>query len=469
VIFQSFEYISLLIAVILLYWWLPRLGQNLLLLGASYVFYAFVHPWLAIILAGYTTVNYIAALGVVRFPDHRRAFLVTAIVSSLFVLGVFKYLGFFVENITQLLATVGFWEDPLILKIFLPAGISFYTFQTLAYVIDVYYRRVEPRSNFVDLALYVSFFPQLVAGPIERAGRLLPQFERRRKADPTAMLAGVQLVVWGFFKKLVIADNVAIIVNKIFLLQEPSVPLLAVGVLAFAVQILADFSGYTDIARGSAQMLGINLTRNFDNPYLARSPADFWRRWHISLSFWFRDYVYIPLGGSRAGPRRNLINLMVTFLLTGLWHGAAWNFVLWGLYHGVLVAGHRLLSVRFSLNGRTGSLVAVFLTFMLVNVGWLIFRAGDLSIIGDSLSSQLAGDAQGGIRVTAFLFFQVILYSLPLWIHILYQQARVSPRMIGTILTPVRKHFRTAVAMILFTGIVVMRSQVSVDFIYFQF
>jgi alginate O-acetyltransferase complex protein AlgI len=469
-IFQSYDYLILLAVVFAAYWLMPRMGQNLLLLGASYVFYAFVHPWLAVLLFSYTLVNYLAARGVRSYPRHSGKIVLVAVASSLAVLGIFKYLGFFVENVTELMSSVGISSDPVILEILLPAGISFYTFQTLAYVIDVHQGRIEPRSNFINVALFISFFPQLVAGPIERASRLLPQFERRRSFDPDEVRDGVYLIVWGFFKKLVVADNVAVVANKVFALQEPSVPLLTVGVLAFGIQILADFSGYTDIARGTAKVLGIRLSRNFNNPYLATSPTDFWRRWHISLSTWFRDYVYIPLGGSRGGVRKNATVLMVTFLLTGLWHGAAWNFILWGGYHGLLILITRGLRGRTGGTGVMSGVLGVIVTFIAINIGWLLFRAGDLGIVWNSFSGELNNTAAGGLRVTAFLFFQVLLYSLPLWAHPVYQKTRESRwASSGLPASLIRTPFRTAAATMLFLSILVMRSQVSADFIYFQF
>ncbi len=223
------------------------------------------------------------------------------------------------------------------LAILLPVGISFYTFQELSYTIEVYRGTLRARHNFVDFAAFVCFYPQLVAGPIERASRLLPQVERPRSWSWPAARSALFLIIWGFFKKLVVADNVGVIANKVFSLDAPGFTVLWAGVFAFAIQIYADFSAYSDIARGMAKWLGFDLMVNFDHPYLARGPIDFWRRWHISLSSWFRDYVYIPLGGSRRGRARTLVNVFLTFLISGLWHGASWNYVLWGAYHGVLV------------------------------------------------------------------------------------------------------------------------------------
>ena len=469
-IFQSYEYAGLLILVVGVYWVLPRLGQNLLLLSASYLFYGWVHPWLAFLLLGYMVVAYASARGIREYPQHRGKILTAAVTSTLIVLGVFKYLGFFIDDIVGIFSSLGISDDSFLLSIFLPIGISFYAFQTLAYVIDVYQERIEPRNNFIDVAVFVSFFPQLVAGPIERAGRLLPQFERKRRINSDDFSSGLQLLLWGFFKKLVIADNVAVIVDKIFQTQQPSPALLGVGVLAFGIQIFADFSGYTDIARGSAKLLGINLSRNFDNPYLSASPMEFWRRWHISLSTWFRDYVYIPLGGSRAGRWRNAAALMVTFLLAGLWHGAAWNFLIWGGFHGALLQVHRMVGGSISGWPHLGRIPSVIVTFLMVNLGWFFFRATDLSIAWDSITGFIDDTSVGDGDVSTFLFFQVLIYSAPLWAHAVYQRIRIAD---WAQQQPIQWWLgiplRTAIATALFTGILVLRSQFSQDFIYFQF
>ena len=278
----------------------------------------------------------------------------------------------------------------------------------------------------------------------------------------------------GFFKKLVIADSVAVITNKIFMLDSPSVGLLTVGVLAFGVQILADFSGYTDIARGSARLLGIRLVENFENPYFANSPRDFWHRWHISLSSWFRDYVYIPLGGARGGRWKSVAVLVGTFLITGLWHGAAWNFVIWGGYHGLLLVANRALAgtkvVKTMADWMLFRVGAILITFVLVHVGWFLFRADDLSILWNSVSAQFLGTSVGPGSVTMFLFFQVALYSLPLWIAAAYRAASGSEWYTDVIgRKVVDLPIKTGTAMALFVGILMVRSQVNVDFIYFQF
>lgn len=469
-LFQTYEYGILLVAVLAVYWAFPKTAQNLLLLAASYVFYAFVHPWLALLLAGYTIVTYICSNGIGRNPEHKKIFLAVSILASLGVLASFKYLGFFVESFTQLLVFFGVKENPTLLRIFLPAGISFYTFQSMGYVIDVYKDRFQARTNPIDVALFISFFPQLVAGPIERASKLLPQLETKRIVSPDRIRDGLFLIIWGLFKKIVIADSVAIIVDRIFLLQEPSPMLLATGVLAFGIQIFADFSGYVDIARGSARLLGIDLSINFLNPYFAISPSDFWRRWHITLSQWFRDYVYIPLGGSRNGYIKNASVLIATFLLTGLWHGAEWNFVIWGGFHGLLILGHRTLSSAKLQIPTPPQIVNVAFTFVLIHFGWFLFRASDLSVINDSISGGISGTAVGGYQESIFLLATVVLYSLPLWIYALARSHLSTYRTLpftGRVLTG--SPAQATLAMCLFLGMLLLKPEGTADFIYFQF
>mgnify|MGYP003330661054 CR=1 FL=1 len=277
-------------------------------------------------------------------PSRKRWYLGTSLAVNLGMLGVFKYYNFFAVNVQAALAAVHFHVPLPALHVVLPVGISFYTFQELSYTLEVYKGRLEARRDFLDFATFVCFFPQLVAGPIERAAHLLPQVEQPRTFVWPHARDAMFLILWGYFKKLVIADNTGVIANKVFALQQPGFYMLWAGVFAFGIQIYADFSAYSDIARGTARWLGFDLMRNFNHPYLATGPADFWRRWHISLSSWFRDYVYIPLGGSRAGRLIEYRNILATFLLSGLWHGASWNYVLWGAYHGALLVLSRLVT-----------------------------------------------------------------------------------------------------------------------------
>jgi len=352
----------------------------------------------------------------------------------------------------------------------LPAGISFYTFQSMSYTIDVYRGHAPARTRFIDIAAFVSFFPHLVAGPIMRATNLLPQVEQPRQFSAAAARDATVLIVWGFFKKLVIADNVGVIANKVFALESPDFFVLWAGVFAFAIQIYADFSAYTDIARGVAKWYGFDLIRNFDHPYLATGPVEFWRRWNISLSTWFRDYVYIPLGGSRATGWLWARNVLVTFLLSGLWHGASWNYVLWGLYHGVLLVitrAHRILRPAAKPLHPWVQVPQAVGMFLLTLVGWLLFRETELSAIVRDLrlapwhSTPL--DRQAGL----YLFLLAFGYSITLWAQSLWIEAhRDQPARVPL---PVTLAFRAVACGAAFAAILVLRSRTSLDFIYFQF
>jgi D-alanyl-lipoteichoic acid acyltransferase DltB (MBOAT superfamily) len=314
-----------------------------------------------------------------------------------------------------------------------------------------------------------------VAGPIERADQLLPQIERPRRFSWPLARDAMFLILWGYFKKLVIADNAGVIANKVFGLQAPGFTVLWAGVFAFGIQIYADFSAYSDIARGTARWLGVELMRNFDHPYRARTVAEFWHRWHISLSTWFRDYVYIPLGGSRQGRWRRVRNLMATFLLSGLWHGASWNFVLWGAFHGALISSSGPASRRPAPRPWTRWLtpVRILVTFALVNVGWLMFRETDIHFLWRDLTlspfSASALDRQAG----AYLFLVAALYSIPLWLHAIWDGTQ-PPQEADAAAFSMRKSvprlvFETAVAGVLFSLLLVFRSRTSLDFIYYQF
>jgi alginate O-acetyltransferase complex protein AlgI len=471
-IFHSLDYVLFFLLTFALYWASPHRIQNTLLLIGSYVFYGYVHPWFCFLIGFTTTVDFFCAQGIHKYPHRKKTFATISIVSALTVLGFFKYFNFFVDNVSGLLRMLGYDGFTNTLSILLPVGISFYTFQSMSYVIDVYRGRLAPTRSFFDYALFVSFFPQLVAGPIERSTHLLPQVQNKRTFDPHIAQEAVLLIAWGFLKKVVIADNVAIICNKVFALDSPTFPLLWTGVLAFCVQIFADFSAYTDIARGSAKLLGFDLMENFRRPYISRGPSEFWQRWHISLSTWFRDYVYIPLGGSRTSSIRTTINLLATFLLSGLWHGAQWNFVLWGLWWGVLVALGRMLDAvipRSILGTRWLQPGRILLTFVLINIGWLLFRETNLNYLVKYIRLSPFTTTASDWRVAYFLFLNVLLYSLPIWLHHLAewipagisQRIRENPKTVWIL--------RTLGATICFAGILLLRSPASSDFIYFQF
>jgi D-alanyl-lipoteichoic acid acyltransferase DltB (MBOAT superfamily) len=358
--------------------------------------------------------------------------------------------------------------SPPLLGIALPVGISFYTFQSLSYTIDVYRGRIEARRSFLDFATFLALFPQLVAGPIERASTMLPQVEAPKRFDPEQAWRGLLLLGWGLFKKLVVADNVAVVANKVFALADPSFSLVWVGTLAFGVQIYADFSAYSDIARGTARLLGFELMKNFDHPYLSETPVEFWRRWHISLSTWFRDYVYVPLGGSRGSSLRTARNLMLTFLLSGFWHGASWNFLMWGAYHGLLLILYRVLEHRtpWLLSVPHLRPLRILAMFALVNVGWLMFRETEISRLLADLTLTPWDDTPTA-RLAAFhLLVLTLVHALPLVADsALYRLGAYEK--VSRLRAPALAGGLAAALLVL--GMAFFHSEASSDFIYFQF
>ncbi len=388
-LFNSTLYLIFLTTVSAIYFALPGRARLYLLLLASYVFYScWRADYLALILA-ITVVNYGCALGMGRHRGAalRKVLLGVALVGSLGLLAVFKYAGFFSRSFGDLADLLSLGIDLPRLDVLLPVGISFYTLQAVGYSVDVYRGRIDPERHPFRYALYVAFFPQLVAGPIERGERLLPQLHMRHRFSPDRIWDGMQLIAWGLFKKVVVADRLGMYVDAVYgHVYDHEGPTLLLATYFFTVQIYCDFSGYTDIAIGSARILGINLVRNFDLPYFATTIRDHWRRWHISLSSWLRDYVYIPLGGNRQGAARTLLNLFLTMVIGGLWHGANWTFVLWGGYHGVLMCGSWLTQPwRDRFWARLGvplwvvNPVRALVTFHLIVLGFVLFRSRSLA------------------------------------------------------------------------------------------
>jgi D-alanyl-lipoteichoic acid acyltransferase DltB (MBOAT superfamily) len=466
VIFHSFDFVVFFAVVLAVYWRLGRRLQNAFLLSASYFFYGYVEPWFVALLAATTLVDYVAGLGIARYPEKKRLLLGLSLASNLGVLGFFKYFDFFVDNVLAALGALGFHPSRPALAVVLPVGISFYTFQSLSYTIDVYRGKLAARRNLLDFATFLSLFPQLVAGPIERATRLLPQVEAERRFDPDRAREALVLMAWGFFKKLVVADNVALVANRVFSLDRPDFALLWVGTLAFAVQIYADFSAYSDIARGAAKLLGFELMKNFDHPYVSQTPSEFWRRWHISLSTWFRDYVYIPLGGNRVGPIRHRVNLFVTFLLSGLWHGASWNFVLWGAYHASLFFVYDLVE-RVSpvlLKTRWLFVPRVLFFFALVNVGWLMFRETDIVRLLADLTLTPGSSSPNQKLAASYFLGLTMLHALPLAVDTVLASTRVR-----TLLAARPVAAQSAAVFVLGVGMACFHSVTPSDFIYFQF
>ena len=408
--------------------------------------------------------------------EHRRKFfLVLSVFTNLSILGIFKYYNFLADNFTALTQTLfDITPSAWTLNIVLPVGISFYTFQTMSYTIDVYRRRMEASQSLLEVATYVSFFPQLVAGPIERGKNLLPQFQRLRTIKSVDLREGLWLIAWGLYKKMVVADNMARIVDNAFgpfdnLSSIATIPedgmRLLVAIYAFAFQIYCDFSGYSDIARGTAKLLGFDIMLNFNLPYFAKSPSDFWRRWHISLSTWLRDYLYIPLGGNRHGAFKTYLNIMVTMLLGGLWHGAAWTFVLWGGFHGIILILYRALIPNFdeSQSKWWTSAIKGVLTFHLVSFGWLIFRAQNLTTIKVFLQSIILHPHWSVEAVDCFR--SLVFYS---WFLVLFQ---ITQGLTGK-LNPVARwpwFVRLNVWLLVVMSLMSLAAKGGKEFIYFAF
>lgn len=395
-LFNSYQFLLFFPTVCLVFFLLPNKLRNPWLLLCSYFFYGLWNfAYLGLILLS-TVTTYLCSLWLARLrlrglPGDKRKmkWLVAGnLLINLGVLFVFKYFGLFALTMTRLGVPVA------TLNLMLPVGISFYTFQSLGYSIDVYRGDVEPEKNPLIYALFVSFFPQLVAGPIERAANLLPQFREKHDFDYEAMRKGLLLMMWGYFLKLVLADRAAIVVNHIYNADTGTGFLYLLGTLVFSFQIYGDFAGYSMIAIGAAQAMGFRLMRNFRQPYLSQSMGEFWRRWHISLNNWFRDYVYFPLGGSRCKTPRVIVNLLIVFLLSGLWHGAAYTFILWGLLNGVYISAERLLRRGTGKNRQTGpkGFWYTLVVFVLVTLAWVPFRAADIGQTGYIFSRIFSPD-----------------------------------------------------------------------------
>lgn len=431
-LFNSIQFLIFFPIVFICYWFVfKRLQiQNLFVVFASYIFYG-MWDWrfLALIFLTSVTSFYSGRCIQRQRSDYRKRWIVAAnLVLNLGILIYFKYFNFFSENLKILLEQFGFQLDWFTLEVLLPVGISFYTFQAISYSIDVYRGGVEPTNDLVSFLAFVSFFPQLVAGPIERSTNLLPQFLKSRHFKYEESVVGLRRMLWGFFKKMVIADNCAYMANIIFDHPENcNGSMLVLGALFFTFQIYGDFSGYSDIAIGASKLFGINLMQNFNYPYLSRTIPEFWRRWHISLNKWFVDYIYIPLGGSRVGSIKTARNIMIIFLISGLWHGAAWTFIVWGAYHGILMVVYRILGYR---SDRTSiiaqdsfipsvkELGGLLVTFVLVVIGWIVFRAESLYgaytylrlILTKSwLTVPFSEDGIGWIQLVYTLFFVSVL------------------------------------------------------------
>ena len=383
-LFNSFAYILFLPVVFIIYWILPHKYRWGLLLIASYYFYMSWNPQYIILIFGTTAISYFAALEIEKAEvrgGNKRTFLIAASVFCLGILFLFKYFNFFISSIFEGLKIFSIELSPVTLNLILPVGISFYTFQTLSYVIDVYRGDIKAEHHFGYYAAFISFFPQLVAGPIERAENLLPQIKSAKKFNGTVAIEGLKIMLWGYFKKIVVADTLALYVNQVYgELRRYDGLALIVTIFFFSLQIYCDFSGYSSIAIGTAKLMGVDLMTNFSAPYFSSSIREFWKRWHISLSTWFRDYVYIPLGGNRCSALKQNRNLLITFLVSGMWHGADLTFLIWGGLHGCaqIIENIFYKSIKKIKQWRIGRYLSWLIVFGFCNVTWVFFRADNL-------------------------------------------------------------------------------------------
>ncbi|OUS02022.1 membrane-bound O-acyltransferase family protein [Flavobacteriales bacterium 33_180_T64] len=474
-LFNSVDFAIFLPIVFILYWFVAKKQlefQNALLVVASYVFYGW-WDWrfLSLILFS-TLVDFFIGIYLSKTSNNqkRKYLLWVSITANLGLLMFFKYYNFFVDNFSSAFTFFGSEIQPDTLNIILPVGISFYTFQTLSYTIDIYRKKLEPTSSFIQFAAFVSFFPQLVAGPIERAKQLLPQFNIKRTFDSDFAMSGVYLIIWGLFKKVVVADNCAFFVNQIFdgSSNFSSVELF-LGAVLFGFQIYGDFSGYSDIAIGVARLFGFSLMVNFSFPYFSRDIAEFWRRWHISLSTWFRDYLYIPLGGSRGTYSKRIRNVLIVFLVSGFWHGANWTFIIWGGIHALLFLPLLLVNKnRTYVNSSRMTfqqLPKIALTFILVTLVWIFFRADNASIaihyIGDIFSFNGTSVAMFYKNSKSLLFSAIIIIGVVTMLGFEFFASQKNKKEVT--LSPYMAIF--IAILITFMGVFKNPS----DFIYFQF
>jgi alginate O-acetyltransferase complex protein AlgI len=459
-LFNSGIFLQFFAAFLLLYWLVRNnlRARNLLIVAGSYLFYGWWDYRFLGLLIFSSLWDYAVGLGITRHTDprKRKIWLACSIVINLTILGFFKYFDFFVLSFAALTRELGLPYSAHTLGIILPVGISFYTFQAMSYTIDVYRREIPATRNLLNFLAYVSFFPQLVAGPIQRPGHLLPQFERTLTVTRPMIEEGVWLMIWGMFKKVFIADNLDPLVSMVYGSTSYSAAAVLLGTLAFAFQIYCDFSGYSDIARGAARILGFDIIWNFNLPYIATSVREFWRRWHISLSTWLRDYLYISLGGNRGSSARTYCNLFITMVLGGLWHGAAWNYVLWGMWH----AGGLMINRAF---GRPlPRALAWAMTMAFVLYGWLLFRAKSLDQIIDM--TRALGHFSAPAWLNGYLInlsvFVLPLVAMEVW------QAKSRNLMVPLALRP---WARAILQGFLLLGIILYWERNKTPFIYFQF
>ena len=470
-LFNSLEFLIFFLLSLVFYYGIhPRYRTGLLML-ASWYFYGFWDLRFLCLVIFSTAANYFFGLFIQESAtkERKRAWLVMGTITNLSLLGCFKYLNFFMETLSAVVSAMGFEADLPLLKIMLPIGVSFYTFQAIGYTMDVYHEKIHACKNFFQFGAFLSFFPLLLAGPIERASHLLPQLQRGNRPTSQTLIAGSCLFVWGLFKKIVIADNLSPLSDLVFgsdRLQPLDTGLALLGAYAYTFQIYCDFSGYTDMARGAAKFFGIDLTPNFNRPYLAESIRDFWRRWHISLSSWFRDYLYIPLGGNRGGRWSTRRNLFLTMTLCGLWHGASWMYVLWGVYHAILMILERSPIGSHWIGARRSTWVKRIVTFQLIALGWVIFRSPDLQVLthwGRMLLSVCARPDYYS------LWLYLLFFISPLFVASWFSRAFMKKNVPDPSISWGGRVFASVMMTLVYLGIMIYGADQARAFIYFQF
>lgn len=477
-LFNSFQFLIFLTIVFVLYWWVDKKGlqlQNFLLLVASYFFYACWDWRFLFLLLFSTALDYFTGIKMeeAKSQANKKFWFWLSIIVNIGFLGVFKYYNFFVDSFADVLSRLGMQANFWTLKLILPVGISFYTFHGLSYVIDIYKKRIQPERNIITYSLFVAYFPLLVAGPIERATHLLPQIKKRRFFEYSKAIDGLHQIIWGLFKKVVIADNCALYANDIFDNYESMNSLsLFLGAIYFSFQIYGDFSGYSDIALGTSKLFGIDLLRNFNYPYFSRDIAEFWRRWHISLSSWFRDYLYIPLGGSQGGMMMKIRNTFIIFLASGFWHGANWTFIVWGALHAVyflplLITQNNRNNLEIVAKGKSlptfKEFVSMLSTFCLTAFAWIFFRAKTVSEACSYIKNIFSFNFEGKIQFLIFERYSIELLLVLALFVVLEWNAREREHFIAG-------KFATFKAVMIVTAILILGVFSSPsNFIYFQF
>jgi D-alanyl-lipoteichoic acid acyltransferase DltB (MBOAT superfamily) len=476
-LFNSFVFFFFLIFVVTIYYNVGIKYRKLLLLISSYVFYGYWDYRFTILLAISTLVDFLIGkkLYVAKEKNEKKKLLLLSVCVNLGILALFKYYDFFVDSFSAIAGQFNQNLDYLHLNIILPVGISFYTFQTMSYTIDIYRDKLKPTKSIIDFAVFVSFFPQLVAGPIERARNLLPQIAINKLPSKEQINSGIVLIVMGLFKKVLIGDTTGRIVDQIF--SQPEIyksPELLSALILFSIQIYADFSGYSNIARGTAKLLGFELMKNFEQPYLSRNITEFWRRWHISLSSWLKDYLYISLGGNRKSEYKTYLNLFITMLLGGLWHGASWNFVIWGGLHGLYLAIHKVILkgkkvelTSYIYNGFYSFLkylLQVLLTYIIVLFAWLFFRATDFDtsiyFIEKMIYWEISDLSARFFRITFFFVAVTLLYD--------FFEYRTKNHSFMVLIR--NKHLRLGILLAIFLlNLLYMFNNEPLPFMYFQF